>query len=320
MRNSCKEWQKVHMEYQLCIFLSYIIVYRNKNRRIHYFMARFTNQAQLRYGNAIANSNIAVGEILEVLSATKTAVRKNYGRNDTITYLVSVVNAGNTAFTGLTLTDNLGAYVYDTQTLVPLRYIDGTVKYYSNGTLQAAPAVTAGPPLVISGLTVPANGSILIAYETDVNEYAPLDVEAEIVNTATIRGTGITPVTVQETVSAGSEPILTITKSISPVPVTENGTLTYTFLIQNTGNVAVEEAAASVVTDQFNPILSNLTVTFNGTAWAETTNYIYNEDTGLFSTVPGQITVPAATFAQDELTGAWNVTPGVSTLVITGTI
>ena len=283
-------------------------------------MARFTNQAQLRYGNAIANSNIAVGEILEVLSATKTAVRKNYGRNDTITYLVSVVNAGNTAFTGLTLTDNLGAYVYDTQTLVPLRYIDGTVKYYSNGTLQAAPAVTAGPPLVISGLTVPANGSILIAYETDVNEYAPLDVEAEIVNTATIRGTVITPVTVQETVSAGSEPILTITKSISPVPVTENGTLTYTFLIQNTGNVAVEEAAASVVTDQFNPILSNLTVTFNGTAWAETTNYIYNEDTGLFSTVPGQITVPAATFAQDELTGAWNVTPGVSTLVITGTI
>ena len=320
MRNSCKEWQKVHMEYQLCSFLSYIIVYRNKNRRIYYFMARFTNQAQLRYGNAIANSNIAVGEILEVLSATKTAVRKNYGRNDMITYLVSVVNAGNTAFTGLTLTDNLGAYVYDTQTLVPLRYIDGTVKYYSNGTLQAAPAVTAGPPLVISGLTVPANGSILIAYETDVNEYAPLDVEAEIVNTATIRGTGITPVTVQETVSAGSEPILTITKSISPVPVTENGTLTYTFLIQNTGNVAVEEAAASVVTDQFNPILSNLTVTFNGTAWAETTNYIYNEDTGLFSTVPGQITVPAATFAQDELTGAWNVTPGVSTLVITGTI
>lgn len=308
------------MKYQLCIFLSYIIVYRNKNRRIHYFMARFTNQAQLRYGNAIANSNIAVGEILEVLSATKTAVRKNYGRNDTITYLVSVINAGNTAFTGLTLTDNLGAYVYNTQTLVPLRYIDGTVKYYSNGTLQAAPAVTAGPPLVISGLMVPANGSILIAYETDVNEYAPLDVEAEIVNTATIRGTGITPVTVQETVSAGSEPILTITKSISPVPVTENGTLTYTFLIQNTGNVAVEEAAASVVTDQFNPILSNLTVTFNGTAWAETTNYIYNEDTGLFSTVPGQITVPAATFAQDELTGAWNVTPGVSTLVITGTI
>ena len=29
-------------------------------------MARFTNQAQLRYGNEITNSNIAVGEITEV--------------------------------------------------------------------------------------------------------------------------------------------------------------------------------------------------------------------------------------------------------------
>ena len=42
-------------------------------------MARFTNQAQLRYGNEITNSNIAVGEITEVLSATKTAVRDTYG-------------------------------------------------------------------------------------------------------------------------------------------------------------------------------------------------------------------------------------------------
>ena len=45
-------------------------------------MAIFTNQAQLRYGNAVANSNVAVGEILEVLAATKTAVRKTYGQHD----------------------------------------------------------------------------------------------------------------------------------------------------------------------------------------------------------------------------------------------
>ena len=40
-------------------------------------MARFTNQAQLRYGNNVANSNIAVGEILEVLSATKNSSQKH---------------------------------------------------------------------------------------------------------------------------------------------------------------------------------------------------------------------------------------------------
>lgn len=43
-------------------------------------MARFTNQAQIRYGDAVSNSNIAVGEILEVLSVTKTAVRNTYGQ------------------------------------------------------------------------------------------------------------------------------------------------------------------------------------------------------------------------------------------------
>lgn len=71
-------------------------------------MARFTNQAQLRYGNSVANSNIAVGEILEVLSATKTAVGNSYKQDDSITYVVSIVNSGTTPITGLTLTDNLG--------------------------------------------------------------------------------------------------------------------------------------------------------------------------------------------------------------------
>ena len=81
-------------------------------------MAIFTNQAQLRYGNAVANSNVAVGEILEVLAATKTAVRKTYGQNDRVTYVVSIVNSGNTAMTGLTVADDLGAYAFGTDTLV----------------------------------------------------------------------------------------------------------------------------------------------------------------------------------------------------------
>ena len=127
-------------------------------------MAQFTNQAQLRYGNSIANSNIAVGELLEVLSASKTAVRKTYGQNDTVTYVITIVNAGATALSGITITDNLGAYTFGEGTLVPLTYIADTVKYYVNGVLQTAPVVTGAPSLVISGLTVPANGDITVVY------------------------------------------------------------------------------------------------------------------------------------------------------------
>ena len=283
-------------------------------------MARFTNQAQLRYGNSVANSNIAVGELLEVLSASKTAVRETYGQNDTVTYVITIVNAGATALGGITITDNLGAYSFGEGTLVPLTYIADTVKYYVNGVLQTAPAVTGTPSLVISGLTVPANGDITVVYEAEVNALAPMDATGTITNTAVVSGSGITPITVTETIRTESEPILTITKSVSPVPVTENGTLTYTFLIQNAGSAPADATTGAVITDTFNPRLSNLAVTFNGTAWTETTNYTYDETTGEFATIVGQITVPAATYTQDPETGVWVANPGVSTLVVKGTI
>ena len=173
-------------------------------------MAIFTNQAQLRYGNAVANSNVAVGEILEVLAATKTAVRKIYGQNDRVTYVVSIVNSGNTAMTGLTVADDLGAYAFGTDTLVPLTYVADTVRYYSNGILQTTPAVTAGPPLSVSGISVPAGGNVTIVYEAETNAFAPLLAESEITNTVTVSGGGITPVTAKETVIAESGPIHSI--------------------------------------------------------------------------------------------------------------
>lgn len=283
-------------------------------------MAQFTNQARLAYNNSVTNSNIAVGEILEVLSAAKTAVREEYGQNDTVTYIISIVNSGTTALSGISVSDNLGAYAVGAQQVTPLTYTAGTIRYYSDGVLQGAPTVTAGPPLVISGLTVPAGGSVLLVYEARVNQFAPLGTDAAITNQAVISGTGVTPVTVTETVTAESEPVLSITKSVSPVPVTENGTLTYTFLIQNTGSAEADAAAAAVITDTFNPILTNLSVTFNGAAWSEGTNYTYSELDGTFATIAGQVTVPAATYAQDPTTGVWSINPGVSTLVISGTV
>jgi len=283
-------------------------------------MAQFTNQAQIRYGNAVANSNIAVGEILEVLSASKTAVRSTYGQNDSVTYVVSIVNAGTVPVTGLTLSDNLGAYTFGTGSLTPLTYVEGTVKYYVNGTLQTAPAVTETPVFTITGITVPAGGNATIIYEAMVNQYAPLDAGSSITNNANISGGGITPVTVDEIVRAQTAPLLTITKSISPVPVTENGTITYTFLIQNGGSADADAASGVTVSDNFDPVLTNLTATYNGTPLVAGTDYTYNETSGEFMTTAGRITVPAAAFTQDATTGIWAINPGVGTLVVTGTI
>ena len=99
-------------------------------------MATFTNQATLRYNGNIINSNVTTGELLEVLSATKTAVLDNYTQGSEVTYVVQIVNSGTTAFAGLTITDDLGAYTFGTETLVPLDYVGGSVRYYINGILQ----------------------------------------------------------------------------------------------------------------------------------------------------------------------------------------
>lgn len=285
-------------------------------------MAQYTNQAQLSYKNTVLNSNVAVGEILEVLSASKTAVRDRYSRNDDVTYVISIVNSGTTAFTGLTVSDNLGAYEFNGGTLYPLEYAEGSVRVYINGVLQTAPpTVTSLQPLVFSGLSLPANSNMTIIYEAVTTRFAPLSAAGTITNTAAISGDGAgSPVTATATVTAKAEPDLTINKSIEPAVVTENGTVTYTFTIQNYGNTATAAADNVSVTDTFDPVLSNLSVAFNGTAWTEGTEYTYNAGTGLFTTVPGQITIPAATYTQDAETGVWSITPGTGILTVRGTL
>ena len=283
-------------------------------------MATFFNQATLSYNNTIINSNITTGEIQEVLAITKTAVVDSYSQGDDVTYVINIRNTGTLAYTDLTITDDLGTYTSGGLTLTPLSYVNGSVNYFVNGTSQAAPAVTAGPPLTISGITVPAGGVSTLIYTAQANQFAPLDAGSSITNTATLSGGGITPITAEETITVAEEADLTISKSLCPTVVTENGQITYTFVIQNTGNTPVVATDNAIVTDTFDPILSNLTATFNGTTWTAPANYSYNPATGQFTTNAGQITVPAATYTQDPATGAVIIQPGVSTLTVTGTI
>lgn len=284
-------------------------------------MATFYNQATLSYNGIRTQSNTTTGELVDVLTVQKNALRTTYEPGGTVTYVISIVNSGTTALTGVTATDNLGAYAFNASTLTPLTYAADSVRYYVNGVLQTAPTVVAGPPLVFSGMNIPAGGNAVLVYEATLNTYAPLNPEASVVNTVSVTGDGITTAaTDTETVTVSAAPRLTITKALNPVQVMENGRVTYTFTIENTGNTAAGATDLVAVTDTFTPQLSAISVTFNGTAWTEPTQYTYDAATGAFATVPGQITVPAATYTQDPTTGVWTGTPGVSVLTVTGTI
>lgn len=283
-------------------------------------MATFYNQATLSFRGSTVPSNVATGEIIEVLSAVKTAVTEEYTRGTAITYAINIFNSGAAPLTGLTVTDDLGAYAFGSVTLRPLDYEEGSVKLFANGILQAAPSVTAGPPLVFSGVSVPANGVATLLYTAHANEFAPPESGSSVTNTARIESNGLTPVTVSATVPAATEPALTIFKSLSPASVPANGQVTYTFEIRNAGGTATAETDGLSVADTFDPLLSGLTVTVDGTARTAPADYTYDGESGLFRTVPGVLAVPAASYTQDPATGAWSIAPGVTVLTVTGTI
>lgn len=282
-------------------------------------MATFYNQATLSFGGVTTNSNVTEGEVNAVITATKTAISQDYGSDDGIAYAISIVNASATDRTGVSITDDLGQFTFGTQLIVPLDYIDGSVKLYRNGTLATTPTVEAGPPLTISDITVPAGGNVLIVYEARVNEFADLAEGSVITNTATVTSGSCESVLTAE-VPVRTEPELSISKSICPDNVTCGDSVSYTFVIQNSGNAPIVATDDVILSDTFVPPLSGITVTYGDTVWTEGTNYTYDAQTGEFTTLPGQITVPAATFTRDAGTGAVTVTPGATVIKITGNI
>ena len=283
-------------------------------------MATFYNQATLSYKGKSVSSNIATGELISTLSCSKTAVTSTYTAGSEIVYIVTVVNSGAADITGLTVTDDLGAYEFGAQTLVPLTYVDGSIKYFADGVLQPAPTVTAAEPLTVGGITVPAGGTSMLVYAAQVNSFAPPDAGGSITNTASITGAGITELTASETVTAAAESLLDITKSISPSTVNESGEVTYTFVITNSGGAEAGAADNVSVSDTFSPILYDISVSYDGAQIEKNVGYTYDEATGEFVTVPGAVTVPAATFTQDPVSGEWSCEPGSVTLTVSGNI
>lgn len=284
-------------------------------------MPAFYNQATLFYNNQSALSNIVQGQLVEVLAAAKTAVNTAYRPGETVTYAVSLVNSGTTAYTGLTVTDDLGAYPFGSGTATPLDYVPGSLRLFVDGVLQPAPAVTGTDPLTITGISVPAGGDAVLVYAATANAFAPPAAGGVITNTATVDGELLSaPITASAALPVDSTADLGIIKAIDPVNVVENQPFTYTFTIQNRGTQPATATDNVTVTDLFDPVLTIQSVTLNGVPLAEGTGYTYNDVTGAFSTVPGVITVPAATAQQDPTTGAWTVTPGTAVLTVTGII
>ncbi len=284
-------------------------------------MAIIENQASLTYRGTVTLSNIVRGEVTSSLAVTKTAVLPTYGAGDVVTYIVSLVNTGDTPITAAAVSDNLGAYAFGTGTLTPLDYVDGSVQYYVNGVLQAPPTVTDEDGVTFEGIAVPVGGNATLVYAATLNAYAPLGDGAAVTNTVTVTGGGVCEtVFATATITADVEADLTITKEMEPLTVTCGDPVTYTLTLRNYGAAPVVATDNAIVSDTLTPPLTALLVTLDGAPLTAGTGYTYNETTGEFTTLPGAITVPAATFTQDPVTGEFTVEPGIAVLTLSGTL
>ncbi len=293
-------------------------------------MARtITNYATLDYlsgsvaGTAI--SNIAQATVRETLGITKDAYRASYRRGEIVTYIIQITSQ-DTAPSTLTVTDDLGTYTRNGVSYTPLEYVSyllyvGQVRNPENGAVGVT--VTPGTDSVrftFDNLPVPFPGMTLIV-QARVNEYAPLDEEnGSITNTAQLWLGGNVVSEAQTTIETENYADLQILKSMTPDPVTEGNPLTYTFVICNFGSVVPTEVT---LRDHFMPAPRvPLTVTVDGTM---VNDFDYNSQTGLFvlgsaASEPYTLTVLGATYERDSVTGAVTVTPGMTTVTVSGII
>ena len=282
-------------------------------------MATILNQATLTYtyGDTTAQtlSNIASTERQASLTLTKRVLEAGYRAGGELTFLLSLANCGLSTLQNVAITDDLAAYTpAGMQTpVVPLTYT-GPAELYLNGvfseTLTPVPS-DEGVTFTIPAL--PAGANALLLYKARVNGFAPLAVGSTITNTVSLAAPDA--LTASAEVPVDSYALVTVEKEMRPDPITDGSTLSVVFTIENSGNT---EATALELTDDLPLPLTDVTVTVNG---VETTDFTFENNR---LTLPGQggtaLTVPAATFAQSAETGAVSIAPGVTAVVLTGTV
>ena len=265
-------------------------------------------------------SNLAEIGLESAISFAKATLGDTYSEDSVITYILSITNTSANTVSNIKITDDLGSFLFGTIELTPLGYTAPALLLIDGQDVSSQLTVddTTAGSLVFSFPTLPAGATANVVYRASVNEFAPLDLNSAIVNTATLTSdSDCADGSASATVTAASAANVSVFKQMAPNPVVCGDVVTYTIRIYNYGNIPAEDV---VLTDTFNPAPDTITVSKDGVLLGGSE---YSYVGGTLTTPVGTgtpVSVPAATFTRDSETGILNVTPGVVEYVITGQI
>lgn len=283
-----------------------------------------TNRATVSYsfGTAFASavSNITTAKLNAALSITKIALSETYRIGSELTYIITVTNNSSTQTNALSVTDDLGTGSIDCSELTPLTLI-GNARLFINGAFaEEIVPIYVDRSVIFNIGHIPANAAAQIIYTAEVNNLAGCCSECTITNRACVRFVCDCPcaetVCAECTVTAEDYAELRIIKSVCPNSLVCGERIRYLIDVYNYGNI---EATDVVLTDSFDPALSDLEVRIGGIL-IPADEYVYSDGNLTLPSLNGRaLTVPAAICERGE-DCRYSVTPSEISIEISGTV
>lgn len=278
----------------------------------------FSNAAYLtfEYGknSGYAVSNATSVSVTSPLKLNVQTLQSFYNMNSTITYIISTENCSKTDIENITLKDNLGTYISETNDVLctPLSY-NKSAKIYLNGIYKNDIDPTIYADGIVFNLPVLKSGAKSgIIYSLSPNKYSPLQKNSEIRGSITLASPTTPEISELYSIKCKEQADVKIIKQAINLGQDENE---YRFFIYNYGNT---DAQKIKLTDELPfSYSSGLNLFLNDESVSENDyNLLKNQLTFPCYGSSLKISVPAAEFEQNKENGEYISKPGVTTIKI----
>ncbi len=284
-----------------------------------------TASLTFEYGSqkGFVSSNVAVTTLKESLTISHSSLGDTYSQGSEIPFIVSIINNNTDKIKNVKIQSDLGTYSLGQgiceNSFTPLSYTGPSMLYVGGVFLSNIEPKVYKEKLVFTVASIPPKSNALIIYKASINQFSPLSSGSKIVNTVTASSRSITsPLTSSNTITVRDEADIRIIKNMSPNPVLAGETITYNFSLYNYGNT---EARNVTLNDTFTPAPGNINVYLDSQE-ISSTDFSYSSGTLTLPTYNSGISVsiPAANFIQDTITGSISIEPGMISITATGQI